>query len=86
MAESGLPGYEAHHWNALYAPAKTPQPVIARINELLRQAMAAPAVRQFVEQTSNEVAIGSAGDLARFQQAEYEAWGRVIKQAGIEPE
>ncbi|WP_051442950.1 Bug family tripartite tricarboxylate transporter substrate binding protein [Curvibacter gracilis] len=86
LAESGLPGYEAHHWNALYAPAKTPQPVVARINDLLRQAMAAPAVRQFVEQTGNEVAFGSASDLARFQQAEYEAWGRVIKQAGIEPE
>jgi len=86
LAESGLPGYEAHHWNALYAPAKTPEAVIARINDLLRQAMAAPAVRQFAEQTGNEVAFGSAAELARFQQAEYEAWGRVIRQAGIEPE
>ena len=86
IADAGLPGYEANHWNALYAPAGTPPAVVKRLNELMRRAMAAEPVRQWVEQNGMEVAPTSPDELAKFQLAELDRWGRIIREAGIQPE
>lgn len=81
-----LPGYEAGYWNALYAPANTPQPVVQRITELFHRALAAPGVKQVVEQSGQEIATSSPEELGRFQVAELDRWGRIIRTAGIEKE
>ena len=81
-----LPGYEFGYWNALYAPAGTPAPVVARLNELMRDALATPAVRQVIEKTGQEAAFMGPDDLAKFQLAELDRWGKIIKAAGIQPE
>jgi tripartite-type tricarboxylate transporter receptor subunit TctC len=86
LAESGLPGYEASYWNALYAPAATPGAVVHRLNELVRHAMASEGVKRFVDQNGMEVALSTPEELGRFQQAEYERWGRIIRAANIQPE
>lgn len=86
MAEQGLAGYEANHWNALYAPANTPAPVIARLNELVRKSMATPAAQAFAEDNGMVTRPTSPEELARFQASEIERWGRTIRAAGIQPE
>ena len=86
ISESGLPGYEANHWNALYAPAGTPQPIIERLNQLAHSAMATESLRNFAEQNGMEVSVTTPDELARFQLSELDRWGRIIKQAGIQPE
>ncbi len=86
IAESGLPGYEANHWNALYAPAGTPSPIIARLNEIARSAMATEPLRNFAQQNGMDVAVTSPDELASFQLRELDRWGRIIRQAGIQPE
>ncbi|MDM0088772.1 MULTISPECIES: tripartite tricarboxylate transporter substrate binding protein [unclassified Variovorax] len=83
---TSLPGYEFGYWNALYAPAKTPAPVVQRLSELMRDALATPSVRQAIEKTGQEVAFAPPEELAKFQLAELDRWGRIIKAAGIEPE
>jgi tripartite-type tricarboxylate transporter receptor subunit TctC len=86
ISEAGLPGYEMSYWNAVYAPAGTPAPVVQRINELMQGAMASETVRRFVEQNGMEPFTSTPAELASFQVAEYKRWGAVIKAAGIEPE
>ena len=86
IAESGLPGYSANHWNALYAPAETPVPVVRRLNDLMRKAMTTDALRQFAEQNGMETHPTSPEELGAFQLAELERWGKIIKEAGIQPE
>ncbi len=86
IAEQGLAGFEANHWNALYAPANTPAPVIARLNELLRKAMATPAAQTFAEENGMVTRATSPDELAKFQAAEIVRWGRIIRAAGILPE
>ena len=86
IAEAGLPGYEISYWNAVYAPAGTPAPVIDRINALMRKAMTAETVKRFVEQNGMEPFTSTPAELASFQAAEYKRWGEVIKTAGIQPE
>jgi tripartite-type tricarboxylate transporter receptor subunit TctC len=86
IAEAGLPGYEISYWNAVYAPAGTPAPIVQRVNELMQRAMATESVRRFVEQNGMESFTSSPAELASFQAGEYRRWGSVIKAAGIEPE
>ncbi|KAF1050038.1 Bug family tripartite tricarboxylate transporter substrate binding protein [Xylophilus sp.] len=81
-----LPGYELGYWNALYAPAGTPAPVVQRLNDLMRRALASAGVRHSIEQTGMEVTPSSPEELGRFQREEYERWGRIIRTAGIQPE
>lgn len=81
-----LPGYEFGYWNALYAPAGTPAPVVQKLNALMRNAMQTTAVRNVAEQSGMEVALSSPEEMNRFQIAEYERWGKIIKAAGIQPE
>jgi tripartite-type tricarboxylate transporter receptor subunit TctC len=86
IAEAGLPGYEISYWNAVYAPAGTPAPVVQRVNELMQRALSTEAVRRFVEQNGMEPFTSTPAELASFQATEYKRWGGVIKAAGIEPE
>ena len=84
--EAGVKGYEMTYWFAAYVPAGTPAPVIARLNELLVKAARSPAAAPFYQSTGTEIFTSTAEELRKFQAAESQKWGRIIKSAGIEPE
>jgi tripartite-type tricarboxylate transporter receptor subunit TctC len=46
LAEAGFDGFELVLWNALFAPAGTPRPIIERLNAALREVLADPAIRE----------------------------------------
>ena len=81
-----LKGFGQAPWYAMFAPAGTPAPVVARLNGLLHKAIDSQPVRQFFASSGGEVFPTSSADLAKFQASETEMWGRVIKAAGIEAE
>jgi len=84
--EAGVKGYDMSYWFAAYVPAGTPQPVVARLHELLVNAVKSPAAKQFFESSGAEGWTSTSDELAKFQASETQKWGRVIKAAGIEPE
>jgi tripartite-type tricarboxylate transporter receptor subunit TctC len=85
--EAGVKGYDVGYWFAAYAPAKTPQPVVARLNELLtKAAKSRSANNAFYATSGTEVFLTSPDELAKFQLAESKKWGEIIKKAGIEKE
>jgi len=87
IAEAGVKGYEMGYWFAAYAPAKTPPAVVKRLNELLVNAAKSDAAKAaFYDPTGTEVFTTSPEDLAKFQAAESQKWGRIVKAAGIEAE
>ena len=87
IAEAGVKGYEMGYWFAAYAPAGTPPAVVKRLNELLAAAArSAAAGKAFYEPSGTEVATSSPDELAKFQAAESQKWGRIIKAAGIQAE
>ncbi|WP_298232405.1 tripartite tricarboxylate transporter substrate binding protein [uncultured Azohydromonas sp.] len=86
IAEAGVKGYDMGYWFAAYVPAATPQPVVARLNELLSTAVKSAAAKTFFESSGAEPWIASPQELAKFQAEETQKWGRVIKAAGIEAE
>ena len=87
ISEAGVKGYEMGYWFAAYAPAKTPPAVVKRLNELLAAAAKSEAAKTaFYEPSGTEVFTSSPQELAQFQAAEAQKWGRIVKAAGIEAE
>jgi tripartite-type tricarboxylate transporter receptor subunit TctC len=82
IAESGLPGFEMSAWDAIFAPAGTPGPVIERLNAAIRQALDEPDLRERLLAHGATVAAGSPADLARHVVAEGEKWAKVVRASG----
>jgi tripartite-type tricarboxylate transporter receptor subunit TctC len=83
VSESGVPGYDVTSWNALAAPAKTPRPVIERLNRAVAKAIASPDVRERFAQLGVEGRSSSPEELREFFIAEAKRWGRVVETAKI---
>lgn len=86
VAESRVPGYEFTFWTGAWLPAKTPAPIVARLNELLTRALKSPAAQRQFEATSVDALTMSPNEFARFQAAEIARIGALIKAAGIQKE
>ena len=86
IAESGLPGFEATSWFALYAPAGLPKDVQARINAETLRVMALPDVKEKLAGLGLEIATGTPEALTAFQQAETAKWAKVVKESGAKPD
>jgi tripartite-type tricarboxylate transporter receptor subunit TctC len=83
IAESGLPGFAASSWHALFVPARTPQQIINKINGDAISALAEIAVRRKLEQNGYGIIGSTPEELAALLSPEIEKWGVVIKAAGI---
>ncbi len=82
MPEVGLAEVQGGSWHAVVAPAGTPRAIIARLNQTLVAAVAAPELRnQLLNQGAQPVG-SSPDELRKFMQAEGAKWGRVIRSSG----
>ena len=84
--EAGVKGYEMGYWFAAYVPSKTPPAVVAKLHDLLVAATKGAAARMFYETSGTDPVISTPQELAKFQAAESQKWGRIIKAANIQPE
>jgi len=84
--EAGVKGYEMGYWFAAYVPAKTPPAAVKRLQEMLVAATKSEPARKFYESTGTEAVVSTPEDLGKFQTAESQKWGRIIKAANIQPE
>lgn len=83
IAESGLPGYDVTNWYGVVAPAKTPAPVIARLNSELTRILRLPDVQARFRDEGGEVAPGTPEELSAFISSEIQRWGKVVRVAGV---
>jgi tripartite-type tricarboxylate transporter receptor subunit TctC len=60
LQEQGLNGFECYTWNAILAPAGTPQPIVDRLNESINRALADPAVFDSLQKAGIDRTPGSA--------------------------
>ncbi|NUA26558.1 tripartite tricarboxylate transporter substrate binding protein [Cupriavidus basilensis] len=84
VAESGLPGYVVNSWFGLLAPAGTPPALVARLQQTVAKVLAAPEVKQRIEQLGAVPGGDSPAAFAAVIRADTEKWARVIKSAGIQ--
>ena len=86
IAESGIPTYEYHTWFGLWAPNKTPRPIIEKLNTEVRKALSDPDVIKNISASSGEPATMPLADIEPFVKAEIAKWAEVVKKAGIKIE
>ena len=83
VQESGVPGYVVTTWYGLSAPARTPRPVIDRLNSAVVKAVNAPEVRERLTGLGASGVGNTPEQYAAFIHAEIDKWAKVIKAAGI---
>lgn len=86
VAASGLPGYESVSLQGLFAPAKTPAAVIARLNQEINRALATPELKQRFLASGVETVGGAPAVLGDTVKSEMARLGKVIRDAGIRDE
>jgi tripartite-type tricarboxylate transporter receptor subunit TctC len=81
-----LPGYELTAWFALVAPAGTPAPVVARAHQVVATSLAKPEVKARFDALGTDIAPLNPEQLGAFIKSEIVKFGRLAKEAGIQPE
>ncbi len=85
-AAAGLPGYESKAILGLFAPARTPAPVIEQLQVEIVRALTSPDVRQRLFDSGSEVIAGSPAELTAAMKSEMATTGKLIKTIGIRAE
>lgn len=82
ISEAGVPGYESKSWYGFVVAAKTPQPIVMRLNKEIAQVLSRPEVIELML-TQGDAWTTSPEAFAAFIKSEHDKWGRVIKEQGI---
>lgn len=81
--EGGLRGYDVASWNGFAAPARTPRPLIDRLQQEIAKAVAAPDVQKRFAELGVEGRSSTPEQLRDFYRAESQRWSRVVEAAKI---
>ena len=85
VAESGYPGFEANTWTGVLVAARTPKPIIARLNNEITRILDLPDVRGRLDAGGPPVKTGPDAFTAQLK-SDGEKWGRNVREAGIRAE
>jgi len=86
VAESGVPGYEFGIWFGMFAPAATPKPIIARLNQEVVKALATPEMKEQLYKVGVNAESSTPEQLGQLLKSEVVKWGKIIKAAKIPTE
>jgi len=86
IAEAGVAGYESSTWTAMAAPARTPQPVIERLNREVNAVLQMPDIQERSAAMGSVITGGTPEWFQDYLKSELAKYGKLVKQAGIKPE
>ncbi len=86
VAEAGLPGFDFDTWYGLLVPARTPGPVIGKLNEEFNRVLAARDVQERMAGVGVDPLGGTQEKFAAYLKAEIRKWTAVVREAGIQVE
>lgn len=78
-----LPGFEVNLWYGMFAPAKTPRDLIAKVNGEINRVLKLPDIRERFIMVGVEPVGGSPTEFATFLKSEVGKWAQVIKKIGL---
>ncbi len=82
VSEAGLKGFDANNWYGLLAPAKTPRPIINRLNSEVARILNLPEIKTFLFNQGLDVAPGTPEQFAAYIKSERVKWAKVVKDSG----
>jgi tripartite-type tricarboxylate transporter receptor subunit TctC len=83
MGEAGMKDFVVEQWQAVFAPAKTPAPVVQRLNQEINKALKDPAVAALADKLGVTLVGGTPQQLGDLQKADSAKWAKVIKDGNI---
>ena len=86
VAEAGVPGYEATSWNGIFAPAKTPRPIIDKVHAEVVKILNTPDVREKLMAAGSDPVGSTPEEFLVFVKSELARWGKVIRENNIRAE
>lgn len=86
MDEQGLKGYETYSWQAIFAPAKTPKPVVDRLNAEIAKALADATVQKRLDELTMTVTPSTPAELGKHVADQLAVWGPIVKATGVQTE
>ena len=84
--ELGLPGLTLEFWAGVLAPAGTPQPIVAKLNAAINDALRSPEMKEAMTKLGMDAKIGSPQDYARFITEESPRWNAIVQSTGVKIE
>jgi tripartite-type tricarboxylate transporter receptor subunit TctC len=86
LDEAGVKGFDMDSWAGIFVPAGTPANIVTRLNTELRKAIDSAEVKSKLGSAGFEAFSSSPQELGDFVQVQLGKWGKMIKDAGIQPE
>jgi tripartite-type tricarboxylate transporter receptor subunit TctC len=86
IAESGFPKFEATAWYGVHAPAKTPKPIVSRLNAEFVKALKMQDVRDRLGALGFEIVGSTPEYYGKYIRTEITKWAKVVKASGAKPE
>ena len=86
FAEAGVPGFNVSSWYGLFAPARTPRDIVAKMHDSVATMLKEPAIKSRYEVLGVEAASATPDQLTAIMRAEVELWGPIVKAANIKGE
>jgi len=83
IAEAGVPGYEVESWQGVFVPAKTPAPIVQKMNAAVAKALADPDVLKKFDATAYTAEPSSSEALGQYLKEQTAKWSAIIKSAGL---
>ncbi len=83
IAEAGQKGFDMGSWQAVFAPAGTPKPIVDRLHAEIMKIVATPEVQARLKGFGMVPSSMTPAELGDYQKAEVAKWAQVIKAAGI---
>jgi tripartite-type tricarboxylate transporter receptor subunit TctC len=83
VAESGVAGYQNYVWFGLWAPKKTPQPIIEKLHAQVKKALAEPAVKARIAADAGVPMDMPLTEIEPLVKAEIAKWADVVKRANV---
>ena len=84
VAEGGVPGFDVTSWNAIFAPAGTPQPIIDALNKGILEVLAMPETKKLLLDLGIEAKGSTPAELGDKLKADIVKWSAIIDKSGIE--
>ena len=86
VAEQGFPGFSAIQWWGLCAPAKTPEPVIARLNKALNDVLASPEIKIRLHEMAAQPTPMTPAQFDTFLKSELAKWTKLVSDTHLQIE
>jgi tripartite-type tricarboxylate transporter receptor subunit TctC len=83
VIEGGIKDYEVSSWNGISVPAATPQPIIATLNQAMKEVIPTAPIQGRSSQMGMEMRWSTPDDMTARMKADIAKWGAVIAKAGI---